>query len=68
MTIVTSETPTYAFSNGEMVHDGYFIASNNHRLKWFTRWQWETERKRPAFYRLHLDHALSRARNAQPSL
>lgn len=63
-TKITSITKTYTLIKGDMVHDGYFITSNNYPLKYISKWAWETVIKSPR-YRVNLDGILSRMQNAQ---
>lgn len=64
MTELTSVTKTYDLSGEEPNHNGYFITSNNYRLKWATKWQWEHYEKLPMF-KINLDRVLSSLKDAQ---
>jgi hypothetical protein len=47
-----------------MTHTGYFIASDDYRLKWAGKDHWEFAKSRPAF-NLNLSRVLSGLPNAQ---
>lgn len=64
MTKILSETATYSLINDQMSHTGYFIASDDYRLKWVGKDHWEFAKSRPAF-NLNLNRVLSSLANAQ---
>jgi hypothetical protein len=64
MTKLINETKTYSLVDGHMVHTGYFIVTDNHRLKYATKWVWESAKAMPLF-KLNFDHIVSRLQSAQ---
>lgn len=65
MTKITSVTKTYSQSSaGEMLHTGYFITSNNYRLKYAWRSTWD-KIVDTSDYKVNLDKVLSRLQDAQ---
>lgn len=64
MTRILNETKTYSLIDGHMVHTGYFIVSNNYRLKQVFKSAWDDVKSRPAF-KLNLDHAIGHLQDAQ---
>jgi hypothetical protein len=63
MTKILSETATYTYLDEQMTHTGYFIASDDYRLKWAGKDHWEFAKSRPAF-KLNLSRVLSGLTNA----
>lgn len=61
MTTITSIAKTYT-ELGK--HNGYFITTDNYRLKWATKWTFETIKKSPLF-NLTIDRWIQSLANAQ---
>jgi hypothetical protein len=64
VTKILSKTATYSCTNEQMSHTGYFIASDDYRLKWVGKDHWEFAKSRPAF-KLNLSRVLNGLPNAQ---
>lgn len=65
MTKLLNAIKTYEQIDGHMVHDGYFILTNNYPLKWATKWQWQHISEKPTKFMLNIDGYVSRLKNAQ---
>lgn len=63
MTTITSVVKTYELVNGAMIHNGYFIVSNNYPLKWASKWRWESVK--PSKLAVNVDSVLQSFENAQ---
>jgi hypothetical protein len=63
MTKIIETAKTYELRDGEMVHDGFFVISDNYRMKWSSVWQWRHITALPSF-NLRIDHLLHSLRDA----
>lgn len=64
MTTIIDTVKTYDLIDGDMVHTGYFIITNNYSMKWATKWVWESSIKSNLFT-LNADRFIRRLENAQ---
>lgn len=61
MTIINSVAKTYS---DDLQHDGYFIVTNNYRMKWASKWTWENIKAQPLM-KLTIDKWIQRLEDAQ---
>ena len=61
MTKILNITKTYS---DELVHNGYFIVTNNYRLKWASKWTYDHITSKPT-YMIDIDKWIQRLENAQ---
>lgn len=64
MVKILDEIATYTEVDGQMVHTGYFVVSDNYPLKKVLKGPWEETRQRNDFA-INLDRYVSVLQNAQ---
>jgi hypothetical protein len=63
MTTIKETIKTFELIGDDMIHTGYFIITNNHAMKYATKWVWESATAQNDF-RINVDRYVSRLERA----